>query len=504
MSIITEIPKKFFIFEMANNHMGDLNHAIKLIDEFSKIKKKFSNFEFGFKLQFRNLKTFIHKSKIDRIDLNYIKRFKETELSELKFKKIVHHIKKSGFISVTTPFDENSVDLANKLGIEIIKIASCSFNDWSLLEKIVTTNKPIIASTAGANEEQVDKVISFLKNRQKNFSIMHCVAEYPTPNKKLNLSRLKYLINKYPEINFGYSTHEDPSETEIISIAIGMGAQLFEKHVGLETEKYNLNKYSASPQMVNNWLISAKKTYEILGNKKNIFKKNIKELISLNSLKRGIFAKRNIKKGTIIRKNDFYLAFPPEEKQILADDVSKYNQIISKKNIKKDKALTEKNSEVFNNRKKIYKIINDANFLLKKSNHTFSGPIEYEISHHYGIENFNKYGLVMLNIINGDYCKKILVLFQNQKHPEQFHKIKKETFHILYGNLELKLNGKNELKKKGDIITINPKVKHEFSTKTGAVIEEISTTHYKADSFYTDKKIHENKSRKTIIKFVWE
>jgi sialic acid synthase SpsE len=333
---------------------------------------------------------------------------------------------------------------------------------------------------------------------------MHCVAEYPTPNKKLNLSRLKYLINKYPEINFGYSTHEDPSETEIISIAIGMGAQLFEKHVGLETEKYNLNKYSASPQMVNNWLISAKKTYEILGDKKNIFKKNIKELISLNSLKRGIFAKRNIKKGTIMRKNDFYLAFPPEEKQILADDVSKYNQIISKKKIKKDKALTEKNSEVFNNRKKIYKIINDANFLLKKSNHTFSGPIEYEISHHYGIENFNKYGLVMLNIINGDYCKKILVLFKNQKHPEQFHKIKKETFHILYGNLELKLNGKNELKKKGDIITINPKVKHEFSTKTGAVIEEISTTHYKTDSFYTDKKIHENKSRKTIIKFVWE
>jgi quercetin dioxygenase-like cupin family protein len=110
----------------------------------------------------------------------------------------------------------------------------------------------------------------------------------------------------------------------------------------------------------------------------------------------------------------------------------------------------------------------------------------------------------MLNIINGDYCKKILVLFKNQKHPEQFHKIKKETFHILYGNLELKLNGKNELKKKGDIITINPIVKHEFSTKTGAVIEEISTTHHKADSFYTDKKIHENKSRKTIIKFVWE
>ena len=50
----------------------------------------------------------------------------------------------------------------------------------------------------------------------------------------------------------------------------------------------------------------------------------------------------------------------------------------------------------------------------------------------------------------------------------------------------------------------DPKVKHEFSTKTGAVIEEISTTHYKVDSFYTDKNIQKNKSRKTVIKFVWE
>ena len=70
--MIKQIPKKFFIFEMANNHMGDLNHAIKLIDEFSKIKKNFPDFKFGFKLQFRNLKTFIHKSKIDRTDLNLL------------------------------------------------------------------------------------------------------------------------------------------------------------------------------------------------------------------------------------------------------------------------------------------------------------------------------------------------------------------------------------------------------------------------------------------------
>ena len=37
---------------------------------------------------------------------------------------------------------------------------------------------------------------------------------------------------------------------------------------------------------------------------------------------------------------------------------------------------------------------------------------DFEISHHYGLDKFNKFGLVMITILNRDYCKKILVLFQ--------------------------------------------------------------------------------------------
>ena len=59
---------------------------------------------------------------------------------------------------------------------------------------------------------------------------------------------------------------------------------------------------------------------------------------------------------------------------------------------------------------------------------------------------------------------------------------------MLDGDVKLKLNKKIHNIEKGDIITINPKTKHEFSSKKGAVIEEISSTHYKS-IFYTDKKI---------------
>ena len=74
---------------------------------------------------------------------------------------------------------------------------------------------------------------------------------------------------------------------------------------------------------------------------------------------------------------------------------------------------------------------------------------------------------------------------------------------MLDGDVKLKLNKKIHNIEKGDIITINPKTKHEFSSKKGAVIEEISSTHYKSDSFYTDKKIKNNLNRKTKINYYW-
>jgi sialic acid synthase SpsE/D-lyxose ketol-isomerase len=502
--MLTKIPEKLFIFELANNHMGDISHGIRIVKKFGEISKKYPQFKFAFKLQFRDLDSFIHKEFHKRNDIHYIKRFNDTELSKKNLQKLVYEIKKKKFISICTPFDEKSVDLINKLKIQIIKVASCSFNDWPLLEKIVQSNKPIIASTAGAKEIQIDNVVSFFKNRNKNFALMHCVAQYPTPNKNLNLEKIKYLKNKYPKINIGYSTHEDPFETNIISLAIAMGATIFEKHVGLKTERYPLNKYSASPKEVLKWLDSAKKAWSICGKSKNIFNKNTNEIQNLINLKRGVFAKKNLKKNSILTQNDIYFAFPPQHNQVLADQISKYSEIKTIKNIKKDNGLSANNTIIKNNRLEIFNIIKKANELLKKSNHKFSGNIEYEISHHYGLKKFYKYGLVMLNLINGEYCKKILVVLPGQTHPEQFHFIKKETFHILYGKLLVKLNNKSFVKITGELLTIEPKVKHEFYSKNGAVIEEISTNYNPDDSFYTDNKIQKNKLRKIKINYFWE
>lgn len=174
----SSIPDWLFIFEMANNHMGDVNHGVRLIREFRSVAEGF-DFKFAFKMQYRALDTFIHPDYQGRNDIKYIKRFEETRLSREQSRKLVDAIRENGFIPVCTPFDEESVDRVVADGFDILKIASCSLTDWPLLEKAVGSTLPMIVSTAGATVTEIDNVVAFLKHRNREFVLMHCVAEYP-------------------------------------------------------------------------------------------------------------------------------------------------------------------------------------------------------------------------------------------------------------------------------------------------------------------------------------
>jgi quercetin dioxygenase-like cupin family protein len=70
---------------------------------------------------------------------------------------------------------------------------------------------------------------------------------------------------------------------------------------------------------------------------------------------------------------------------------------------------------------------------------------------------------------------------------------------VLHGDVELTLDGVTSSLNKGDVVTIEPGVRHKFNTLSGCVIEEVSSTHYVNDSFYTDENISKNKNRKTFI-----
>ncbi len=489
-----------FIFEMANNHMGSVEHGMAIIDAFAEIAEAFP-FQFAFKFQFRDLDTFIHPDYQSRLDLKYVKRFKETGLSPEQFRRLKDAVEAHGMVSICTPFDEPSVDLVEKMGFDVIKIASCSFTDWPLLERIVQTDKPLIASTAGSDLDDIDKVVSFFQHRDKRFALMHCVGEYPTRPENLQLNQIDLLKQRYPEVPVGFSTHEDPDDTQAVRVAIAKGAILFEKHVAVETDVFKKNDYSATPEQVRRWLESARETYRMCGVSGRRPEPTAKELADLRQFKRGVFASRKLLKGDKLEASNTFLAFPNRDGQLLANDLSKYTEYYVRQDIDKHAPLMMEEVEGVNRRERIYAIVQRVKQMLADANVVVPGMATLEISHHYGLDRFEEVGCTIINVINREYCKKYIVLFPGQSHPEQYHKVKEETFVIVHGDVRLTLDGVEAKGRRGDIVTVKRGTRHRFASEGGAVIEEISSTHYRDDSYYSDEAITRNRDRKTILSY---
>jgi sialic acid synthase SpsE/quercetin dioxygenase-like cupin family protein len=456
-------------------------------------------FHFAVKLQYRDIDTFIHPRYRQRFDLKFVKRFSETRVSWDGYKQIKDAIEEAGFTSICTPWDEASVERIEEHGYDFIKIPSCYLTDWPLVERIARSAMPIIGSTAGAPLEDIDRVVSFFRHREKNFSLMHCVGEYPTRDENLHLGQIRLLKKRYPDLEVGYSTHERPDNFEAVKIAIGMGAALFEKHVGLPTGTIALNAYSANPEQVRQWLTAAASTYRMCGVDGQRYPFTEAEIGTLRDLQRGLFAKQEIRAGQRVTADSVFYAIPNSPGQIVANDASKYTDFYATAPIAADGAIGASNSRACHRLKQVYHIVAEVKKMLKRSKVRVPGQCELEISHHFGIDNYFETGSTVITVVNREYCKRVIVMLPGQTHPEQYHKQKDETYHILHGEIDLTTDGVEQTRKANDVVVIPRGVRHGFTTRTGTVIEEVSSYYTQGDSFYTDATIEANLNRKTFV-----
>lgn len=491
-----DIFKGLFVFELANNHQGSLEHGRDIIRSLKEVSEGFP-FRFAVKLQYRNLDSFIHPDYRDRQDIKYVKRFLDTELKEAQLLKLKEAITEAGFISVCTPFDEDSVGWIERHGFDILKIASCSLTDWPLLERIARSPLPVIASTGGATLDDIDRVTAFFRNRARPMALMHCVGQYPTPREELQLGQITLLKNRYPDVPVGYSTHEEPDETEAVKIAIAKGATIFEKHVGVG----DLNAYSANPIQVQAWLKAARAGYAMCGIEGERTAVSQKEIDTLNSLRRGVFAKRAIEGEEQLDASNVFLAIPSQPGQLLANDFSKYINYTAKTDVAANAPFLVEELEQRDVRGQVLDIMKQVTKVLRKSKAIVPDGASCEISHHYGIERFREYGATIINVINREYCKKLIVLLPGQNHPVHHHNKKEETFHVLHGSMRLNLNGEDRKVRTGEMVTVERGVPHAFSSSEGTIFEELSTTHFPNDSFYIDPAVAANAARKTQLVF---
>jgi len=494
--------RPLIIFEMANNHMGSLDHGLRIVRAFGAIVEPFRNrFNFAFKLQYRNLDTFIHPDYQKRMDIKYIKRFQETRLTDEQFLGLKDEMLAQGFLPVCTPFDERSVDRVEAHGFRFLKIASCSLGDWPLMERIAKSPLPIIASTAGAPLDVLDQVVSFFDHRKRPLTLLHCIGEYPTPGAHIQLNQIDFLKARYPRQTIGFSTHESPDTICFVQMALAKGAFVFEKHVGLPLKDNPLNAYSANPAQVTSWLQAATEALEACGKPSGRYEPLKAEAESLHALRRGVYATSALVPGQRLAPTNLLLAMPTAPGQLTANELSKYVEFRVREAISPCGALFMDNLERTDHREKVLQIVQRVRTLLQEGHAVVSEQAEVEISHHYGLERFDQVGLTIINVVNRAYCKKLLVLLPGQHHPEQYHQQKEETFHILHGTVHVKLDGVESLAKPGDVLTVEREVRHEFWSDDGAVIEEISSTHLRDDSFYTDPAIMQNTSRKTQLTY---
>ncbi len=490
-----------FIFEMANNHQGSLEHGLRIIEAMGKISRK-HGIRAGVKFQYRDLETLVHPDFYGRTDVKHVPRFKETRLAMSDYQILVNAVHQEGMVTICTPFDEPSVGHILDHGIEIIKVASASANDWPLLERIAAARKPVICSTGGKSIYDIDNIVSFFEHRKVAFAILHCVGIYPTPASELYLDFIDRLQKRYRNIPIGYSGHEDPNNTDVVKIAVAKGATILERHVGIAQEGVPLNKYSMSPEQTDAWVAAALMAQEMCGrlSKAAKFDKKVTqtEIDSLETLARGVYAARPIKQGETLTADSVFFAMPVAVSGQTTTATYQASMVASRDYAPNEAIMEHRPASPINMARTI---IHDAKGMLYESGIEIGDDFELELSHHYGLEHFRQTGALIINIVNREYCKKLVILLPGQSHPSHFHKIKEETFQLLWGEMDLVLDEETKHLKPGDKVLVERGHWHSFSSAKGAIFEEISTRHIRGDSYYADPKIAslDPMQRKTIL-----
>jgi N,N'-diacetyllegionaminate synthase len=223
--------KVFVIAEIGINHDGSVNQAEKLIDaaaEAGADAVKFQSFRAD-RLLIPSRDRYAQQANESESAYQMLRRY---ELSWTDQEKLKKHADQRGVIFMSTPFDEESADFLDSLGVPAFKIASADITHVPLLRHIAGKGKPILLSTGMSFLSEVaDAVWNLKTSGAKEILLMHCVSVYPALPQKMNLRAIQTL-QSYFELPVGLSDH---SEGILLSlVAVALGAVVIEKHFTLD------------------------------------------------------------------------------------------------------------------------------------------------------------------------------------------------------------------------------------------------------------------------------
>tara|TARA_Y100000389_G_scaffold205091_1_gene263029 strand:- start:24119 stop:25117 length:999 start_codon:yes stop_codon:yes gene_type:complete len=302
----------FIIAEAGVNHNGSIHLAKKLIDaaSFSGADAvKFQTFKTEDLVIKNSKKAGYQKKNTSNKNESQFDMLKKLELSKHAYYRLYKYSKKKKIKFLSSPFELDSIDTLNNLGLEIFKIPSGEITNLPYLRSIGKLNKKIILSTGMSSMNEVSNALDILINsgtKKKNITILHANTEYPTPMEDVNLKAMVSIGEKL-DIKFGYSDHTLGIEVGIAAVA--MGASCIEKHFTLD---HNMDgpdhKASLEPTQLKKMVKSIRNIELALGD--GIKRPSKSELKNIQIVRKSIVTKTKIKKGDIFRENNLTIKRP--------------------------------------------------------------------------------------------------------------------------------------------------------------------------------------------------
>lgn len=226
----------FIIAEAGVNHNGDTELAMRMVDTAADAGAdavKFQTFRAD-RIISRHARKAEYQKKTTGADESQLEMVKKLELSADAHAGLMDRCREKGIMFLSTPFDFESIDLLNGLGMEIFKIPSGEITNLPYLRRVGGLRKRIILSTGMSTLGEVETALDILVSAgtaRDDITVLHCTTEYPAPLEEVNL-RAMLTMGDALKVKVGYSDHTPGIVVPVVAAA--MGACVIEKHFTLD------------------------------------------------------------------------------------------------------------------------------------------------------------------------------------------------------------------------------------------------------------------------------
>ncbi len=301
----------FIIAEAGVNHNGSLDLAKKLIDvaaEAGADAVKFQTFKAEKLVSKKAQKAEYQKQTTDAAESQY-DMIKKLELDEPAHRELIRYCGEKKIRFLSTPFDHESIELLDALGMEIFKIPSGEITNLPYLRHIGGLGKEVILSTGMADLGEIEDALDLLVSSgtpKEKITILHATTEYPCPMDEVNLRAMGTIASAFG-IRTGYSDHTRGIEVPIAAVA--MGASVIEKHFTLDrTMEGPDHKASLEPDELRAMVAAIRNIEKALG--EGIKKPSPSEAKNMAVARKSIVAARPIRAGEAFTSENIAIKRP--------------------------------------------------------------------------------------------------------------------------------------------------------------------------------------------------